>query len=114
MHLLGRLTNLPAPLAAVFEALPDEPIEPTVQPEPLPASGRFGNGEVQRVVVKVLAANGPMQAADIYRAVSSLLGDRVSRDSIYSCLSTGTRGKKPRFERVALGCYRLRHDWLRT
>jgi hypothetical protein len=98
----------------VFEALPDEPIEPTVQSEPLPTSGRLGNGEVKRAVVKVLAANGPMRAADICPAVHSLLGDRVSKDSIYSCLSTGARGKKPRFERVALGCYRLRHDWLRT
>lgn len=107
MHLLERFTNLPPPLAAVFEALPDEPIEPTVQPEPLPASGRFGNGEVQRSVVKVLAANGPMRAANVYLAIRGLLGDRVPKDSIYSCLSTGARGKKPRFERVAPGCYRL-------
>jgi hypothetical protein len=107
MHFLERFTNLPAPLAAVFEALPDEPIESTAQPEPLPASGRFGNGEVQRAVVKVLAANGPMRAADIYRAVGSLLGDRVSKDSIYSCLSTGARGSEARFERVSLGSYRI-------
>ena len=108
MHLLGRLSNPSAPLLAVFEALPDEAIEPTVQPEPLPASGRLGNGEVQRAVVKVLAAvNEPMRAADIYPAVGSLLGRRVPKDSIYSCLSTGARGKKPRFERAAPGCYRL-------
>jgi N-acetylmuramic acid 6-phosphate (MurNAc-6-P) etherase len=55
MRLAGQLSNPSAPLLAVFEALPDKPIEPTAQPEPLPASGRLGNGEVQRAVVNVLA-----------------------------------------------------------
>lgn len=32
MHLGGQLSNPSAPLEAAFEALPDEPLEPSVQP----------------------------------------------------------------------------------
>jgi hypothetical protein len=109
VHLLGRLTNPPAPLMAVFEALPDELIHASAPLEPAPTpTGRLGNGEVKRAVVKVLAAaSGPMRAVDIYLAVESLLGCSVPKDSVYSCLSTGARGNEPRFERVSEGVYRL-------
>lgn len=108
MHLLGRFTNPSAPLAAVFEALPDEPIEPTVHPEPQVATGRLGNGVVQRAVVKVLAAaGGPMRGAEIHLAVERLLGHPVSKNSVSWCLGAGARAKVPRFERVAHGFYRL-------
>jgi hypothetical protein len=108
MHLLGRLTNLSAPLAAVFEALPDEPIEPSLRPEPQVATGRLGNGVVQRAVVKVLAAAGaPMRGADIHLAVERLLGHHVSKNSVSWCLAAGARAKESRFERVAYGRYRL-------
>jgi hypothetical protein len=109
MHLLGRLTNLPAPLAAVFEALPDEPIEPTVCSEPQIKAGRLGNGEVQRAVVKVLAsANQPMRLRDINAAVEDWLGQAVSKESVGWCLRMSRSGAGSRFERVAHGCYRLK------
>ena len=108
MHLLGRFTTPSAPLAAVFEALPDEPIEPTTQPEPEPETGRLGNGEVKRAVIKALAeANRPMRAADIHLAVERLLGRPISKNSVGWCLAAGAKGKGPRFERVAYGFYRL-------
>jgi hypothetical protein len=49
---------------AVFEALPDEPIEAKAAPESLSVpTGRLGNGEIKRAVVKVLAAaGGPIRA----------------------------------------------------
>jgi hypothetical protein len=115
VRLVGQLSNPSAPLLAVFEALPDEPIEPTAQPEPLPASGRLGNGEVQRAIIKVLAsARRPLTVLEAQAAVVDLLGHPVSKGSINCCLSTGALGDEPRFERVARGCYRLRHDRLRT
>jgi hypothetical protein len=108
VHLLGRLTNPSAPLEAVFEALPDESIQPSRRPEPQVATGRLGNGVVQRAVVKVLAAaGGPMRGADIHMAVERLLGHSVSKNSVSWCLATGARAKESRFERVAYGCYRL-------
>jgi hypothetical protein len=69
---------------------------------------RLGNGVVQRAIVKVLGATDqPMRLAEVHLAVEGLLGRTVSKDSINWCLSTGVRGKEPRFERVARGCYRL-------
>jgi hypothetical protein len=109
MHLLGRFTNPSAPLKAVFEALPDEPIESSVRPEPPVATGRLGNGVVQRAVVKVLAAaDGPMRGVDIHWAVERLLEQPVSKHSVSWCLLAGVRAKEPRFERVSYGTYRLR------
>jgi hypothetical protein len=108
MHLLERFTNPSTPLKAVFEALGDEPIESSVCPEPQAATGRLGNGEMQRSIVKVLAAaNGPMRRADIHRAVERLLGRPVSKHSVSWCLCVGVRAKVPRFERVSYGCYGL-------
>ena len=46
-----------------------------------------------------------MRVQDIHAAVERLLGMRVSKDSVNSCLSTGSRGKDARFERVGRGCY---------
>jgi hypothetical protein len=108
MHLLGRLTNLPAPLAAVFEALPDEPLEPTEHPALPPETGRLGNGVVVRAVVKVLAAaNGAVRFTDIHLAVEGLLGRSVSKESVSCCLREGIRRTEPRFERVSVGYYQL-------
>lgn len=76
---------------------------------PQPKMLRLGNGVVQAAVVKVLAAaDRPMRMAEVRTAVDALLGRPVSKDSINWCLSTGARGKEPRFERVGRGCYRLR------
>jgi hypothetical protein len=55
MRLLGHFSNASSSQQAIFNALPDESIESMAQPDPLPASGRLGNGEVQRAVVQVLA-----------------------------------------------------------
>jgi hypothetical protein len=70
---------------------------------------RLGNGVVQRAVVKALvAADQPMRLAEVHLAVEGLGHTHtVSKDSINWCLSTGARGKEPRFERVARGCYWL-------
>ena len=108
MHLLGRLSNPSAPLMAVFEALPDEPIEPRQHPAPQVPVGRLGNGEVQRAVVKVLAAaKRPMRTADVHRGVEDLLSIPVSRDSVNSCLSTKARGEHPAFVRTEPAVYWL-------
>ncbi|MGO9321603.1 MAG: hypothetical protein ACLQBY_12490 [Solirubrobacteraceae bacterium] len=110
MHLLGHYFNHPSsPLQAIFNALPDEPLEPTERPTPQPETGRLGNCVVQRAVVKVLAAaDGPTRAADIHLAVERLLGRTVSKESVGCCLRKGVRAAEPLFERVALGYYRLR------
>jgi len=65
-------------------------------------------GWVMDAVVRVLAdEGGPMRSTHVHAAVERLLGLTVSRDSVSWCLSSGVRGKEPRFERVSLGCYRL-------
>jgi hypothetical protein len=111
MRLVGQLSNPPASLVAVFEALPDEPITATARPEPQLNVGRLGNGVVQRAVVKVLAsAQRPLTVLEAQAAVADLLRHPVSKGSINCCLSTGALGDDPRFERVARGCYRLRCD----
>lgn len=112
VHLVGRLSNPSAALGAVFEALPDKPLEPKERLAPEPEKGRLGNGVVQRAVVKVLAADdGPMRCADIYRAVEGVLGHPVSKDSVSWCLATGAKDKAPRFDRVDYGTYRLNRRW---
>lgn len=111
MHLVGQLSNPSGPLKAVLE------VAAVVRPGPSelresvvvePASGRLGNGVVQRAVVKVLvAARRPMRAPEVHAVVEDLLGRPVSKDSISWCLAAGARGKEQRFDRVARGCYRL-------
>jgi hypothetical protein len=74
----------------------------------LPKMKRLGNGVVQRAVTRVLAVAGhALSVADVQGVVEERLGQPVSKDSVNSCLSTGARGAKPRFERMAPGCYRL-------
>jgi hypothetical protein len=73
-----------------------------------PEGKRLGNGVVQRGLIKALAVSGrPMGVCEAQAAVEALLGHCVSRDSVNSCLLTGARGVRPRFERVAPGRYRL-------
>jgi hypothetical protein len=111
MHLVGQLSNPSAALKAVFEARSDEPIKATVRLEPQLEVGRLGNGVVQRAVVKVLAsAQRPLTVLEAQAAVVDLLGHPVSKGSVNCCLSTGALGDEPHLERVARGCYRLRHD----
>jgi hypothetical protein len=116
MRLVGQLSNPSPSLRAIFAALPDGSLEPTTGPYrpgiPAPVARRLGNGVVQRAVVKVLAAaRRPLTVLEAQAAVANLLGHPVSKGSINYCLSTGTLGREPRFERVARGCYQLRRDW---
>ena len=86
--------------------MPVKSITPAVRLDPKLATGRLGNGEVQRAIVKVLtAAQKPMRPVAIQRSAEQLLGREVSMHSIYWCLSTGARAKKPRFVRVAYSEY---------
>jgi site-specific DNA recombinase len=65
-------------------------------------------GWVLDAVVRVLADQAePMRLTHVHVAVEKLLDQTVSKDSVGWCLSTGVRGKEPRFERVAYGRYRL-------
>jgi len=110
MRLVGQLSNPSAALAAVFEALSDEPIKATARPQPqLEVGRRLGNGVVQRAVIKVLAAAGlPMRPAEVHASVERLLGHRVSKNSVSWCLAAGARSEKHRFVRTAPGRYQLR------
>jgi hypothetical protein len=115
MRLVGQLSNPSPSLRAVFDALPGGSLAPTAGPDrsvvPAPVARRLGNGVVQRAAVKVLAAaQQPLSVQEAQAAVADLLGHPVSKGSINCCLSTGTLGREPRFERVARGCYRLRRD----
>ena len=69
---------------------------------------RAGNGVIQRAVIKaLLEADRAMDVGETHAEVEVLIGHPVSRDSVNSCLSTGARGARPRFERVARGRYQL-------
>jgi hypothetical protein len=91
MHLVGQLSNPSASLMAVFEAAAVARPESRELWESVvlePASGRLGNGVVQRAVVKVLAmAQRPMCGQEVRLGVEALLGHPVSENSISSCLA---------------------------
>lgn len=110
---LGRTAFKPfVSLKAVFGALLDGPVVPSARSHapiaPEPKMQRLGNrrGAVRRR--QGPGGDRPMRLAYAQTAVEAPLGQPVSKDSINWCLSTGARGSKPRFERVARGCYRLR------
>lgn len=109
MQRLGRYTNPSSALQAIFDALPDEPIEPRALPEPPQTpTGRLGNGEIKRAAAKVLAtAAEPLPIADVHQGVERLLGRAVAKDAVGWCLAAGARRRKPQFERVSTGVYRL-------
>jgi len=69
-----------------------------------PGLRRLGNGAIQRAVIEVLArADRPMHVREAHVAVEQLVGHSFSRTSITSCLSTGARPSRLRFERIARG-----------
>jgi hypothetical protein len=112
MHLVGRLSNPPnQSTMTVLEAYPAGVPAQTSRarselaaPKPL----RLGNGVVQRSVIRaLLEADRPIDVGEAHTAVEAHLGHPVSWDSVSSCLSTGVRGARPRFERVGRGRYRL-------
>lgn len=111
MHLVGQLSNPSAALAAVFEAAAVVRPGARKRRESVvvePASGRLGNGVVQRAVVKVLAtAQRPMCGQEVRRGVEALLGHPVSENSISSCLAYGVRRREPLFVRATRTRYVL-------
>jgi hypothetical protein len=115
VRLIGQLSNPVSSLSAFFEALEQgrNGLEPRSSRSKSPAQthNRLGNGEVQRAVVKVLAAAcRPMRVAEVHQAVEDLLSLSVSIDSVNSCLSTKARGEDPMFVRTELGVYKLGID----
>ena len=112
MHLVGRFSNPCVVSEAVLVRVPNAPGRAQREPvAALPKAKRLGNGVVQRALVKALAvAPRPMGVREAQTAVEAALGHRVSRDTVNSCLSTGARGVRPCFRRVAPGCYRLTRD----
>ena len=68
---------------------------------------RFGNGVVQRTLVRFLDHGKPMHVRDIRAEAEKLLGQPVSMHSVSWCLRMEVRADKPWVERVKLGWYRL-------
>jgi hypothetical protein len=111
MHLRGHDSNHDRPLGVVLEWLSEAPSAfPRRQIAAATETKRLGNGVVQRAVVGVLrAADRALKVAEVHAGVEGRLGRSVSKDSVRSCLSSGTRGGEPSFERTAPGCYRFIH-----
>jgi len=119
MHLSGHYSNPPEALEGVLRSASEgssacHGVARAVVPE----GKRLGNGVVQGAVTKALAdADRPMEVGEVRRAVEDWarsvgqskrsLDVPVSGDSVSSCLSTGARAARPRFERVTRGRYQL-------
>jgi hypothetical protein len=115
VHLVEHYSNPSSTLQAVLDAFPDGVPKQQGRSKPIAEvskSDRLGNGVAKRAVIKVLVeASCPMSTVQVHEAVEGLLGISVSKDSVNSCLSTGSRGKEARFERVGRGWYRLANAW---
>ena len=108
MHLSEQLTNPTSAQKRVLEAFPDGVPRRRRQVSTVPRTVRqFGNGVVQRAVIRALSHGRTMWVADVAVAVERLLGGPVSNDSVGWCLRMGSRKNPPIFERVAYGQYRL-------
>jgi hypothetical protein len=105
MHLRGHDSNHDMLLGAVLEWAPEGTSTRRRRPiAAVPKTKRLGNCVVQRAVVQILAgADCVLSVADVHAAVEARLGQRVSEDSVRSCLSAGARGAEPRFRRIAPG-----------
>ncbi len=109
VRLVGQLSNPSSALQSILGLSGNRVKARVMRPQAQPVQRRLGNGVVQRAVVKALAsAQCPLTVLEVQAAVVELLGHPVSKGSINYCLSTGVLGHKPRFERVARGCYRVR------
>ncbi len=107
VRLVGQLSNLSSSLEQVLSV--PRPLQRRASIPAQPQTGRLGNGEVGRAVVKALeAAPDPMRGVEIHAAVERLLGCVVSKDSVSWSLAADVRSSKPRFERVSYGRYRLK------
>ncbi len=78
--------------------------------------GKLRFGTVSGAVVEVLArAESSMRFIEIHSAVEELLGFPVARGSVKQCPSDEARHRRPRFVRVAHGCYKvLRRNHVRA
>lgn len=107
MHLSGHYSNHSPAFSGILDAFPAGLPDRGGHDRPVPEA-RAGNGVIQRAVIRVMRdADRPMDVGDAHIAVEGLLGYRVSRDSVNSCLSSGARGVRPNFQRVGPGRYRL-------
>jgi hypothetical protein len=71
-------------------------------------AGKLKFGTVSGAVMAVLAeAGAPMRYVEIRAAVEERLGVPVPASSVKQFLSDETRKRRPRFERIDRGCYRL-------
>lgn len=96
----SRLTRLNQLRQALLREAKTSPRQPTSPPSRI--------GEIPLAVVEILAeANEPMHISDIRRAVTQRLGRPINPRSVKWALSEGTLLHNPRFERTALGYYRL-------
>lgn len=78
------------------------------EPQDRSRDGKLRFGTVSGAVLSVLAAaDGPMRYVEIRAAVEQRLGVRVAASSVKQLLSDEARHRKPRFERVARGSYRI-------
>jgi hypothetical protein len=109
MYLSGHYSNPPGALETVLRCPCERLSSRQSAPKAIvPGPKRLGNGVIQRAVLSALGeADGAMDVGEAHAAVEMLLGRTVSRDSVTSCLSTGARGARCRFERVARGRYQL-------
>jgi hypothetical protein len=90
-----------------IEALDRGPTTDPVIAAPAPTKPAYRRGWLVATVTKVLtAADKPMQAQAIHRAVTQLAGEPVSWSSVRNCLAEGVKSRSPRFERVGHGRYR--------
>jgi len=109
VRLVGQLSNPSSRLQSILD-LPASRVKlTTARAQPQPEQRRLGNGVVQRAIVRVLGdADGPMRTGEIQAGVERLLGHPVAKESVSWSLRTGSRGKKPRFERISYATYRHR------
>jgi hypothetical protein len=109
MRSSGHYSNPPKALKTVLRCPSEGLSSPRGAPKAiLPELKRLDNGVILRAVIRVLAeADGAMDVGEDHVAVEVLLGRSVSRDSVGSCLSTGARAARCRFEHVERGRYQL-------
>ena len=109
MELTGALSNpcTPgslAPLTSLHSRL-----RATSRAVAAPGPSRRKPQPVLKTIRRILEeADGSMHARDIHARAEELLGTRVSWSSMKDCLSTHSRGDRPKLRRVRRGWYRLR------
>ena len=109
MDLIGALSrNGPAARLAALNKLRKKLLSEAAKAPRQSAVTPRRTGEIPRAIAKVLAeATEPMHLSDICHAVARRLAWPVDPGSVRKSLSEGTRLRNPRFERTALGYYRL-------